>query len=171
MARPRPGLPGWNESTLHGVESTDPGDWVLDVLTDGLSIGPGRTRSWSFGEIREAIRREVESRTHDEVRANKTASIRTWRGLSDLKERGLVSERGGRYRVPLNVRFTEMNVQLLRSAVEQGVRIRMEIGPRNNPYVAEYASGSRKALLTSRLALATTSNRFSRPHVGHSVVR
>jgi hypothetical protein len=137
MARRRPELSGWDNSVLKELESADSTEWVLMVLTTGKDV-LGKVRAWSFGEIREAVRREIERRGTVPEKARNLAGVRTMRGLASLEREGVVAKRGGRYRVSRGVRLLEWNLQQVRDAVKRGTRVRIEIGPRGNPYVAEY---------------------------------
>lgn len=131
MARRRPELRDWDGSWLRQVTSTDPGTWVRAVLAtplvhalqDPQAISEGlvskrwgslgrqarRTpfiRGMRWGEIREAIRRELERRSQalpsayrSDARISQDASLRTGRGISRLRTQRAIIETGGRYRL------------------------------------------------------------------------
>jgi hypothetical protein len=113
MARPRPNLPEWNNESLRPMKGATPQVWVSAVLSSltlekrdiGQSrlVRPGRLGRWysarTFGEVREAIRRELERRGSTPSQASALASLRTARGLKDLEAAGAVVRRNGSYRL------------------------------------------------------------------------
>lgn len=143
MGRHRPALDGWDERPLAELDSTDPREWVLTLLTDGRQVSPD-VRGWTYGEIREAIRRAIAPKKGWGPGALNLASSRAQRGLAALKSEGLIVRRRNRYSVPYTVRMTEWTIQMLRMGVKKGLRVHVEIGPSRNPWVSEFASSSRR---------------------------
>ena len=93
MARKRPGLVGWDDARLRRVTATDPEAWVGTILNtfsrEAIDRADQRfNRVWRYGEIREAIRRELIRRGTSDVKAFQSASLRAWRGLHSLEGRG-----------------------------------------------------------------------------------
>jgi hypothetical protein len=140
MARRRPDLRGWDDSRLREVGTADPRDWVGTVLnaltTDSTELGGGPAgrfhRSWGWGEIREAIRRELVRRGRDEEKAAKYSQILTDRGLKALRDEDALVRRGGRYRLMEEWAFGELARGVIRQGVravrarKAGFRVRME---------------------------------------------
>ncbi|MFZ0699703.1 MAG: hypothetical protein WAN74_05900 [Thermoplasmata archaeon] len=80
-------------------------------------------RSWRFGEIREAIRQELERRDGGGRDRMKLASLRTSRGLKALEEEGDLTRPNRRYRLSEERGWAEHAHEAIRTS-EQAVRDR-----------------------------------------------
>jgi len=138
MSRPRPKLDNWDRSLLAALGSSDPREWVETVLTNAKEVR--RARSWSFGEIREAIRLEIERRGGSLNPAN-AAHVRTQRGLAALREDGLVIKQGAKYRFPKRFRYSEMIASIVRDFARQRAPLRVKWDP------VHLADGNHAAIL------------------------
>ena len=123
MSRRRPDLVGWDGSVLADLDTTDAKEWVTTVLTNARRIE--RTRTWTFGEIREAIRRELERRAETPNALN-LARVRTQRGLAALREAGLIQKSGSGYRFPKRQRYAELIADMVRQAGKSRARLSVE---------------------------------------------
>lgn len=97
MSRRRPELENWDDRRLRQITNSNPETWVGTVLNTFVPTkmrnGPlEKPRVWTFGEIREAIRRELVRRNHPEPKASHLASLRTLRGLKALREEDALDE-------------------------------------------------------------------------------
>lgn len=115
MGRQKPTLAGWDAKRLVDLKTMDPKSWVQAVLAtwdprwlsravEGQTESLRMFRSWSYGEIREAISRGLRMRCKDPsgdraAKIERNADAITWRGLAALRTEGGVEKKGGLYRL------------------------------------------------------------------------
>ena len=126
MARPRPELAGWAGERLQTLEGSSPREWVSTVLStlwvSEADVSSGRLarwyKSWTFGQVREAIRREIERRGATPSRAASLASLRAARGLKELEAEGAVLRRRGAYRLTEALLWANASCDAIRMCAE-----------------------------------------------------
>lgn len=101
MSRKRPTLKDWNAHLLHDLDTSDPEHWVGTVLGALPRETDRKWPKWRFGEIREAIRRELTRRGMEPGRAEHLAHTRTSRGIHALREQGALTASESGYRLRL----------------------------------------------------------------------
>jgi hypothetical protein len=118
--RKRPSLVGYTDKCLAGMATTAPGVIIEAILKDG-----GR-ESWTFGEIREAVRRWIESGASafepkkGTIFAASGQVVR--RGLANLRADHSIVKRGGRYTYSAPFPHAESAFEFVREAARQAHR-------------------------------------------------
>ena len=149
MGRPPPDLAWWRDSYLSYLKTTDAAEWVGAVLAFTPVDSPdAKRRWWTFGEIREAIRKELVHREPSQPEsAYQLADKRTSKGVKVLEAQGSLMHRGKRYAIRRRW-FYAQNLRKLASTIASGTpmfgskRPRGSISYRSSWFKFEYQKGT-----------------------------